>query len=316
MASSELKELAKVCTEIARQASDSEGFVPIHRLATAFRAEVEFRPLLVEGVIAAPKSRRDGGVESIPWKVLIDSETHRVTPNAFVGENAHAPLSHRLRNTIAHELAHSLSFRAGEFGYRLEKKKGGRETHDEFVARIERETEKLSPLLLIPDLSLETEFSNTEATLQKVCAARERWAVSREVFVSRLNLLFQWPETNPLQYSRGLRNVGLLVGEWIAPDRATLLEWPTFAHFDNGIVPEFLIGLRGRAKPNLTELLPWPNFGLNGGRENEIQGDVTAGTSANPRGEKLAVTISMEGASRERGERFFMLVRASQRATA
>jgi hypothetical protein len=72
MASSDVQRFAALCADFGDRACDAEGFVPLHRLASLLRAEVEFRPMLVEGLVAKPK---DGGL----WKVLIDSDTHGVT---------------------------------------------------------------------------------------------------------------------------------------------------------------------------------------------------------------------------------------------
>jgi hypothetical protein len=299
MSPQELTRIAAACAELGNRAADDGGFVALHRLAALLRAEVEFRPLLVEALIAAPNGPGT-------WKVLVDSETH---PNgaAFPVENAQAPLPARLRNTLAHELLHTLSFRAEEFGFLLEQK--GKETRMETVKRLEKETEGFSPLLLLPQRVIESELESHGLTLEILLAWRQRWAVSREVLVSRLGLFQSLPEFR-LRYHPGVTNIAVCVTEWVNEETAMLLEWPVYSVFRDGIVPEFILQLRTKGKPSLRELFPDPEFLLNGGSKASTRSTLPAGTAANPRAEKREISAYAEIASKKKGDRFIFVFRS------
>ena len=82
MKRSDLPKVAQFCVDKVSAAADADGFVPLHKLVPAFRAELHARPLLVEAMIAAPKrgltDEACGG--PLHWKVLVDEETHSYTP--------------------------------------------------------------------------------------------------------------------------------------------------------------------------------------------------------------------------------------------
>src|SRR5262249_47722226 len=107
---SDLRSLAARCTELSDEIADADGFVSVRSLTSRFQAELILRPLLVEGMLAS-RSTPSKGVSQHQWAVLIDSETYpEVDEKVIAREGCSAPLPARMRNTIAHELAHSFAF--------------------------------------------------------------------------------------------------------------------------------------------------------------------------------------------------------------
>ena len=106
------------------------------------------------------------GRGSSRWRLLVDSEKYTFPQGALAHESTTTPLPARFRNTVAHELTHSLAYRAKEFGVSLtlptasDKKKSS-----EMVAEIEQHTEHLSPLLLVPERAIAQRFPSTRGIL-------------------------------------------------------------------------------------------------------------------------------------------------------
>lgn len=303
MPSSELKRFAAACAEFGDRAADETGFVALHRVAALLKAEVEFRPMLVEGVIAKPKGPG-------AWKVLIDSDMHEVTPEMFASEDRTKPLTARLRNTVAHELLHTLSFRAEEFGFALERQE--KETRADALKRFEAETESFSPFLLMSQAFLERQLTEQELSVSTAVAWRDHWALSREVVVSRLGLMQYLPEFR-LRYHNSVSNVAIGLAEWVTPDSATLMEWPLYYSFENGIVPELVLKARNKGKPRLQDLVVDLACYLNGGTNSGSSVEMAAGTSNNPSSDRLPVAVTLEPVPREKGETFFVTVRSERR---
>lgn len=300
MSPQELKRIAAACADLGNRAAEEGGFVALPRLAELLRAEIEFRPLLVEAMIAAPNGPGT-------WKVLVDSEAYPDGAKAFPVENPQAPLPARLRNTLAHELLHTLSFRAEEFGFKLEL--NGKETRMEAVKRLEKETEGFSPLLLLPQKVIESELESRGMSLEVLLDWRLRWVVSREVLVARLGLLRSLPEFR-LQHHRGVLNAAVCLAEWVNDESAVLLEWPIYFNFRDGIVPEFLLQLRAKGTPSLRELFPEPEFLLNGGGKRSTRNTLPAGTATNPQAEKLEMVADVELVTKRKGETFLIVFRS------
>src|ERR1700686_3755132 len=141
----------QACIRIASDAVDGDGFVPIHKLLKRFHAQVVIRPLLVEGMLATqPGSQSE-------WVVLVDREVYGATKADVENEDANRPLPSRLRFTLAHELVHSLAFRASEFGIHLRSSIKTQDAKASVVEAIEKITDSLAPLLLLSEGAL-TEF--------------------------------------------------------------------------------------------------------------------------------------------------------------
>lgn len=296
MSDKALKRLLDVAAGLSERAADETGFVALASLARIVQADVRFRPLLVEGIAAQPKSR-DGR-----WLILIDNETHRVTEEMLAQESAAHPLGSRVRNTVAHELAHAL-------GPRYEEAVGKSDrSREEIVAVLEKETEQLSPALLVPRRAVEALLKARREPLDiaELVAARNRWGVSPKVFVKRFDLILQ-EEESPLRHHPRLDNVIIGAGEWLGVDRVELLPMPFKGH--RGLIPEFASFLRSRRKISVAEFFPSPDFYLNGGSDASSTAQVWLGTAGSPRSERASVEIVVETGSRRAGETFLWLAR-------
>jgi len=290
------RQLLQVATQISDRAADASGFVPLRSLAREVQAEVRFRPLLVEGIAAQPKTK-DGR-----WLILIDSETHGVSDEMFAKEDALHPLGPRVRNTVAHELAHAL-------GPRCEALTDGTEkSRKELVAIIERETEQLSPVLLVPQKSIES-LLNTMVDafdVNELVAARERLGVSSRVFVKRVELLSHDIESSVRHHPR-LANIVIGSGEWVNGSNAELHPMPFRGV--SGLLPEFVALLRGHKKVVIDDHFPAAEFFLNGGSDATSRASVWFGTTAQPRSEQGVVEITVERTPRKAAVSFLWTAR-------
>ena len=143
----EVASFAAVCGQIGNELANETGFVAIRDLLNRFHTQILIRPLLVEGMLASIEDKRGGEANAHRWAVLIDSETYPITEADIAHETSSRPLPARLRNTVAHELVHSLAFRPSEFGITLQLAAAGVESKYDLVRSIEQATESLSPLL-------------------------------------------------------------------------------------------------------------------------------------------------------------------------
>jgi hypothetical protein len=292
-----LRQLLEVAAGLSDRAADENGFVALNALAREVQADVKFRPLLVEGVAAQPKSK-DGR-----WLVMIDNETHRVTEDMLAKENAAHPLGSRVRNTVAHELAHAL-------GPRYEEAVGQSDrTREEIVAVLEKETEQLSPALLIPRRAMEAllKARREPFDIAELVAARNRWGVSAKVFVKRFELILQ-EEDSPLRHNARLDNIIIGAGEWLGIDRVELLPVPFKGH--RGLIPEFASLLRNRRKIAVAEYFTSQDFYLNGGSDASSVAQAWLGTAGSPQSEQATIEITVETVPRRSGEQFLWIARS------
>jgi hypothetical protein len=291
-------QLLQVVAEISNRAADATGFVPLHALAREVHADVHFRPLLVEGVAAQPKEK-DGR-----WLILIDNETHPISEEVFRQENAARPLGVRLRNTVAHELAHAL-------GPRFEISRASHKSRTDRVENLEKETEQLSPALLIPTKAVEALLDQrTEAfDLEELVAARERFGVSSRVFVKRLELLNQETESR-FRYHPRFDNLVIGSGEWLSSTKVELHPLPFRG--TRGLIPEFVTQLRTYKKISIGEYFSEPDFYLNGGAQSTVRARLWLGTAAQPKSEEGAVDIFVEAVPRKADSGFLWMARSSE----
>jgi len=296
MSPQQFKDLLRLASDIAEKSADAEGYVPAHRLAESFQADIEFRPLLVEGVIARPKEA--GG----KWKVFIDSETHPRTAESLAGETSNNPLPSRLRNTLSHELAHTLAFRFEEFKIEI---KGSRE---EFVEQLEKETENLSPVLLLPYSAIQ-KLCAESLSIEKLVAFRKAHAVSNEVLIQRFEMLRRL-DNHPLQFAPALTNIAIGTGEWKNSDTPMLSPWPVFSKF-SGLIPYLLTQLKNKQTPSLADNFKDAGFMANGGTTFTSRASIDAGTSQNPSGDHMIVEIQIEETGKTAGTKFLWLIKQS-----
>jgi len=299
MSPQQFKDLIRLASDIAEKSADAEGYVPIHRLAESFQADIEFRPLLVEGMIARPKET--GG----RWKVFIDSETHPRTAESLAGESSANLLPSRLRNTLAHELAHTLAFRSDEFKIEI---KGNRE---EFVEQLEKETENLSPVLLLPYSGLQ-KLCEESLNIEKLVAFRKAHSVSNEVLVHRFDVLRRI-DNHALQFAPALTNIAIGTGEWKNNDTPVLSPWPVFSKF-NDLIPYLLTQLKNKQTPSLGDIFKDSDFVVNGGASFVARASIDAGTTQNPSGDHMLVEIQFEETGRTSGTKFLWFLNLEIRA--
>ena len=311
----DLSSLADKCAEISDELADHDGFVAVRELAARFNAELVLRPLLVEGMLASVEpsvlsSINDG--DGHQWVIFVDSETYaNVTEGDIRNEGAKTPLPYRMRNTVAHELVHSFAFRYTEFGVQLTRHAKSEKHQRDFIAALESETEKLSPLLLIPTKYLDCQFprNKTDISIQDLQTIRRRMGVSRYVLVNRFNLLNLADKKNLLDRP-GFRNLAVGIGEWSNSDEASFKAWPLFVNFDRNIAPEFLIKLQKDKLASLTGIFTDPLFCLCGGNECVSETTLRGGTFETPSAEEMKIACFVEPCARKKGAEFFFIVRS------
>lgn len=293
-----LAQIAQACRAICDSAADEDGFVPIRHLLVRFQATLIARPLLVEGMIA---SQRRNESDDHRWLVLVDGEKYRFNNQDLEREGSGSALPERLRFTIAHELAHSLAFRVSEFGIRLHSINTA-QTSRSLVDAIEKETDRLSALLLVSQKALQKAFKGRRnpPTADELARCRRAMGVSRPVLISRLRSLSP-TEAEGLRSGYGLTNLAVGMAEWMEDGTARLRNWPVFANFDRNLLPEFLLKLAHQDRLPATSSFATASFSLCGGSDNIVHLTSDAGTPNFPRAERLDLTCSVEDSSRAPG---------------
>jgi hypothetical protein len=303
---SDVARIAEVCKSIGNQATDNSGFVAVRDLLSRFSADLQIRPLLVEGMLASvDKAGRTGN----RWAVLVDSDTYPYTKKDVEQERSTRPLHYRMRNTIAHELVHALAFRADEFGLHLTLKTDTKESIRAFVEAIEEKTEQFSPLLLWSEKAIEMllQGRRDSLALADLLYVVENFGVSRYVLINRLRLL-RPTDSNGLLFSKGLSDLALGIGVW-GVQHIQIKGWPVFVNFDHTNIPSFLWKISGHQSVPAQDLFVDPRFAMLGGPENTIEMETTAGTKEAPNSRKMKVQISVEEGLRKAGEEFLFVVR-------
>lgn len=273
----------------------------IPKLFDCFAADLIVRPLLVEASLAS-RETPDG---LLRWAVMVDQDKFPFTESQILGESAASLLPSRLRNTLAHELAHSFSFRLSEFGITI-RRGSSEQLAPSLVKELEAETEKLSPALLIPQSTLEEIFpwEVPKPTLTNIAALRQRLGVSREVFVNRIRLIRELDEDNLLSRP-ALKNMAL--GIYSGKATTTVFsDWPLFRQFGNSSTPEVILKIIG-GTGDIMELFGEATTGRLVS-ESHARVDLHVGTARNRRIATRNATIDLEpmGSSRS-AKRLFLL---------
>jgi hypothetical protein len=190
----------------------------------------------------------------------------------------------------------------------LRNEKGKPLTTSEAVESIEREVEKLSPILLMPLSALERRLGHLDrrVDVETVSRIRKELGVSRYVFASRLQSLRRGGGDSVL-LSEALTNVAIGLGRWVSARSALLQGWPLFINSDSGLKPIFLLDAELRETTPFTVLLPTLN--LSGGDGGSLHQFVTAafGTSKSRNVNEELVTCSIEDVDRKPGQTFFVV---------
>lgn len=303
-----LAPLFEVCTQIGNQVADDDGFVSVRRLLERFRTKLRLRPLLVEGMIGSTHSAEGQLPE---WTVLIDSERYPEVANSINDETLAKPLPARFRFTVAHELVHSLSFRTGEFGIKLEGVTENSKNKSELVETIEKGTDRLAPLLLCPERDLCDRLRNLEGPLDLTFLTKLRrdCGISHEVLLNRLSLSRTMDQTGLWQRPH-LRDFGIAIGDWNATGHVTLRRRPVFLNFSR-LVPKGLLTLTAQDKVPLETAFGQKSL-LAIESSIEVTSTTPAGTAASPDAGQMSIEISAENTRRAPGAAFLVLVRNSQ----
>jgi hypothetical protein len=305
----DIERFTEVCTAIGDEVADERGFVSIRDLLRRFNADVIVRPLLVEGMLASINELHGSGASRQRWAVVIDSETYSISDADIANESSRRPLSARLRNTIAHELAHSLAFRPSEFGITLNQTNGG-ESKSDFVRSIEQITEGLSPLLLFTDKAL-TRFirgRKTQVSVEELDKLRQTLGISRDLLVARLCRL-RSSQDGRFRESTALRGLGIGIGEWTVDGSAALRSWPLYINFDRNIAPAVFRMLPSQNRLPARTAFPESDWLLAGGTEHKATFWCEAGLSSGPSSERLLVEGGVSRAAQKTGSAFLYVIR-------
>lgn len=304
----ELARFAETCRAISNEVSDELGFVPVRSLLARFSARLLIRPLLVEGMLASVEDSASHGC-GCRWAVLIDSETYRISESHVEQESYEKPLPGRLRNTIAHELVHSLAFRPGEFGIHLQHATNKTSPND-LVASIERETEMLSPLLLWSEKALAKLLGNkTEPlSLEELKGVRSNMGISRHVLINRLRLLGP-ADSKDFRRQIGLRNLAIGIAEWTEGGSAVFRKWPLFFNFDRNYVPAFLLKVAHQDRLPAKSVFFDEAFAMCGGPRSTFEFVTDAGGEAVPNARRFEVECTVENGNRKAGSEFLYVIR-------
>ena len=306
----EREQLVQICSAIGNEVATDDGFVSVRNLLARFQTHLYVRPLLVEGMLA--RVSRHGG-QNTGWAVLVDSETYPIDSLEIEHESSTKPLPFRFRNTVAHELVHSLAFRTSELGVRLQSRSDKSEDTQDLVNDIEEETEALSPLLLLPEKSLAKLLSSRRHSLsiEDVVRISQTMGLSRPALIGRLRLI---PPTDNYRFrqSDALKNLGVGIAEWLDGKVAILRKWPLFLNFERNIFPDFLMAL-SRQDISAVTVVADKNFGMCGGWTDKIEIETGAGVSGAPSAHKISVQISMEWVERAPGQQFFFIVKKTHK---
>jgi hypothetical protein len=261
-------------------------------------------------MIGSARRSPDPTHEKREWIVFIDEEMHPISLEHIRREGPYSPLAERLRNTIAHELVHSLAFRPTDFGISQMWTEPKASSPAEFVKLVERHTERLSPLLLWPESALRTRLQNQreQVSIDDLVKARRHMGISRYILINRLANLNQY-DPNDLRHSLALQNIGIGLGEWREKGRCIVKSWPLFGRFERNDVPAFLRKIRQQDGTPAEAVFPDSSFAMCGGHNRSVTCVVDAGTARNPRSTTFSVELSMEATDQSPGSNFLFVVR-------
>jgi hypothetical protein len=294
--------LAKICTQMGNLCADANGFVSVRSLLERFQTKLIARPLLVEAMIASMPSAESEGSR---WAVLVDSERYPVSQLDIERESFSQTLPVRFRFTVAHELAHSVSFRPTEFGMQGQYAKGKGGSRREIVEAVEHETDRVAPLLLLPDESVRKCLAGRRPLdareLKVLC---DNFGVSRPALINRLALFLRPADPSYIREPEALENVGIGLGEWDSQGLARLRKWPLFVNFHNQIVPTLFTQLARQDYLTVDSFIDDKSFALCGGANSSVELTCAAGLPGLKADERMDVRITVETSSTRPGSRF------------
>jgi hypothetical protein len=307
-----LAPLAATCNAIGSELADAAGFVSIRALLSRFQADLIRRPLLVEAMMAHLENEAPEGKTSGRWAVLVDSDRYSVTDQAILEESHEHPLPVRFRFTVAHELAHVLAFQPREFGIAP---LWGTDTNindAEFVEAVERETDRMAPLLLLPDKTLRTLFKahRVQWTAPALHTISRCFGISRYALINRLLLLLRRDDVSGLRESTSLRNLCIAIGTWTPQGEAVLRKWPLYINFHNSIVPFPLLRIANQDRVPVSSLIHDERFSLCGGHVNSTELTWEAGLPGLKPDQQMRIQISVEPTAKRANSDFLIVFSA------
>lgn len=300
--------LFKVCTDIANEVADNSGFVSVRALLERFHTKLRLRPLLVEGMIGSIQA---GNGKLPEWTVLIDSECYPGLEPGISHESVDSPLPGAFRFTVAHELAHSLAFRSGEFGVNFEGISDGAESKAALVKAIEEETDRLVPLLLCSERVLAAQLRELTGPLQLHDLTRllRQSGMSRELLLNRL-ALSRALDRDGLWQRPHLREFGVAIGIWDDRGSASFRRWPVFLNFAR-LTPKGFLTIQDRERVPLEVAFGTESLVATHNRGEHCVTSA-AGTVASPDAGQMTLEMATESTERAAGSSFLILARNRQ----
>lgn len=300
-------EIVERCVKIAHEASSKDGFVPMHRLVGLLNAAVVFRPLFVEAVVA---KKKDLSISGPNWKILLNVKTFAEDAQNYFSESSKNHLSVRVRNTIAHELIHTLQYRIKDDEIVLNEVSRSVTRSDAIIRRVEREAHELTSLLLLPREHLEqslrsiTEFEDINTYVQIF----QKFGVSREIYIQALRNLNKYHDSRIL-YHDSLKDVMFGIGTWDKDAKPCFKQWPTFINFSGNSLPEFTIA-ESSANKDYFQILQLPKESiLLGGNLRTVYFTAFEGSKVVPRYKKIEYALSVEERKTTHGLPFLFLLK-------
>jgi len=176
----------------------------------------------------------------------------------------------------------------------------------EFVRDIEKETERLSPLLLWSKKALAKLLNEKKEpfSVDELRYVAQRTGISRYVLINRLRMLDVSDRFRDLPR---LKNIAIGLAKWNDFGSA-LLTWPLFANFDRNVVPTFCLKLIHQNGLLAQEFCSDESFAMCGGLRNSAELLTDAGTIQTPNLTKMKIRISAENCEKKAGTEFIYVV--------
>jgi hypothetical protein len=306
-ASRRMREIRDRCDQLADEASSEDGYVVMRQLVELFDAEIIFRPLLVEAMIAKKSDLSKGG--SL-WKILLNEEVFGEDAKIYNCETSEHRLSPRGRNTIAHELIHTFQFRVKDNQIIADRVTDNKSRADAILRFLEREAHSLTSLLLIPQWRLNDLICELipQPSANSYIEIYQKFGTSREIFIQALNHLRSNDEFKIFK-NPNVVDVWIGVGHWDQNLGPQFKLWPRFSNFANKSIPDFILkslddGQSSFVIPNLSI-----DFVAYGGGLSSVDVVAFEGSKVVPEERKVIYRISAETRQRTSNGRFLFVIR-------
>ena len=300
-------DIVEKCYKAARMAMDADGYVAMPKLVGLLDAEVVFRPLLVEAIIAKKNDLNKPGPH---WKILLNEDTFSQDKEIYPSENGSNRLSVRIRNTIAHELIHTFQFKVEDSCITLGEVSRSVSRSDAIIRRVEKEAHELTSLLLLPLEVLKQELTAiTEVSaIRSYLKVYEKFGVSRAIFIQALNNLRKDTGSKILEHT-ALSDVMFGIGSWDNSQEPYFEQWPTFENFSGNSLPDFTFDEASSSQSRFTIPQLTKESVLNGGKLSNFQFTTYEGSRNTPRYRNIEYVLSVEERKAGLGVPFLFMLR-------